>query len=151
WGLVGKHRYWRLVLTNTPGSGAWIRELSIDPSRYIPALANGRIANGRHRRIFASTLGDTVKTILGYGAAEATITQLGFDVLHHRLSAIDPRLLNTTYTVNTRGQQIAKTSPDAGTINRKYDRGGNLRYSQDANQSAVGQVFFTTYDFANRP
>jgi RHS repeat-associated protein len=32
----------------------------------------------------------------------------------------------------------------------EYDKGGNLRYSQNANQAAAGQVYFTTYDFAGR-
>ena len=34
WASVGQHRYWRLVLTNTPGPGAWLRELSVDPAQF---------------------------------------------------------------------------------------------------------------------
>lgn len=29
WQKVGKHRYWRFLLTNTPGPGAWLNELEI--------------------------------------------------------------------------------------------------------------------------
>ncbi|TNF37139.1 MAG: hypothetical protein EP329_03915 [Deltaproteobacteria bacterium] len=29
WALVGAHRYWRMRLTNTPGSGAWLDEVQL--------------------------------------------------------------------------------------------------------------------------
>src|SRR5438045_3660402 len=50
WGPVGKHRFWRLVLTNTPGPAAWLRELSVDPMLFVRATASApptrRIAIG---------------------------------------------------------------------------------------------------------
>jgi RHS repeat-associated protein len=106
---------------------------------------------GKKTRNHFDVFTNQVKTILGYGAAEATTTNLTYNVLGQRIQATDPRGLNTTYTLDTRGLLTAKASPDAGTVQSKYDQAGNLRYSQDANQAAAGQVFFTTFDFANRP
>lgn len=106
---------------------------------------------GKVTRSYRDILGNERRVVLGYGSTEATITNLSYDVVGRRTQLTDPRGLVTTYTWNTRGLQVEKTSPDAGTVRHKYDAAGNLRYSQDANQAAAGQVFFTTYDFANRP
>ena len=106
---------------------------------------------GKKRRSYGDVFGNEARVILGFGAAEATTTQLGFDVLGKRLKATDPRNLVTTYVRDTRGQLASRTTPDAGTTSIKYDRTGNLRFSQDAKQVAGGHVGFTTYDFANRP
>ena len=106
---------------------------------------------GKKTRTFADVFGNAVKTILGSGAPEATTTLAGFDVLGQSIKTTDPRGLITTYVMDTRGVLASRTSSDAGTTSHKSDKGGNLRYSQDANQTALGQVFFTNYDFANRP
>ncbi|MGH2348749.1 MAG: hypothetical protein ACRDFT_04700, partial [bacterium] len=74
-----------------------------------------------------------------------------YSILGQPTQATDPRGLVTTYTLDTRGLLTSKTSPDARRVNHKYDKGINPRYTQDANQAAAGQVYFTTYDFANRP
>ena len=63
----------------------------------------------------------------------------------------DPMGLVSTYLHNTLGQRTQKTSPDAGTVKYKYDALGQLRYWQDARQSAVGKVGYRIYDFAGRP
>ncbi len=112
-----------------------------------------RIADesGKKTRNHFDAFGNQVKTILGPGAAESTTTTLFFNVLGQRTKVTDPRSLNTTYLIDTRGLLTTKTSPDAGAASSQYDQAGNLRYSQDANQAAAGQVFFTTYDVATRP
>ncbi len=107
--------------------------------------------SGKRTRTYFDILGNSVKSILGYGATEATTTQLTYNVLGQRTQTTDPRSLNTTYTLDTRGLLTTRASPDAGSSSYKYDKGGNPRYTQDANQAAAGQVYFTTYDFANRP
>jgi RHS repeat-associated protein len=107
--------------------------------------------SAKKTRRFADVFGEEVKTILGYGATEATTTLSGFNMVGERLKTTDPRGLITTYALDTRGLLAAKTSPDAGAVAFKYDKSGNLRYSQDANQGALGQVFFASYDFAGRP
>ena len=106
---------------------------------------------GKKRRTYTDAFGNNVKTILGYGASEATTTTFAYNILGQRTKATDPRNLNTSYTLDTRGLLTSKTNPDAGTSSHKYDKGGNLRFTQDANQAAAGQVYFTNYDFANRP
>jgi RHS repeat-associated protein len=107
--------------------------------------------SGKKRRIYADAFGNEVRTILGYGATEATTTLQIYDVLGQRTQANDPRSLVTTYAFDTRGLLRTKTSPDAGTVGNLYDAGGNLRFAQDANQAASGQVLFMNYDFASRP
>jgi RHS repeat-associated protein len=102
-------------------------------------------------RSFSDVFGNQVKTIRGFGAPEATTTLFASNIVGQRVKATDPRGLNTTYTLDTRGLITAKTSPDAGTVLYKHDKNGNLRYTQDANDVAFGHVNFTNYDFANRP
>ncbi len=106
---------------------------------------------GKRTRNYTDLFGTAVRTTLGYGSAEATTTQFTPDVLGQRLQATDPRGLITTYTYDTRGKLTGHSSPDGGTTASEYDREGNLRYTQDANQLAAGQVYFTSFDFANRP
>ena len=106
---------------------------------------------GKKKRQYTDLFGNNVKTVLGYGATEASTTTLTYDVLGQRTQATDPRGLATTYIRNTRGLLTGRTMPDAGPVSHAYDKAGNLRYTQDANQAAAGQVHFTTYDFAGRP
>jgi RHS repeat-associated protein len=108
-------------------------------------------AAGKKTRRFSDVFGNPVKTILGSETpSDSSTTLLDFDVLGQHVKTTDPRGLQTAYTIDTRGLLTSKASPDAGTVSTKYDKAGNLRYSQDANQAAAGKVFFTTYDFANR-
>jgi RHS repeat-associated protein len=107
--------------------------------------------SGKKRRSLADVFGNEVKTILGYGAPEATTTQFTVDILGHRVKTTDPRSLVTSYALDTRGLLASRVNPDAGTASFKYDHAGNARYSQDAKQAAAGTVAFTTYDFAGRP
>ena len=108
-------------------------------------------ASGKKTRHFDDVFGHEVKTVLGHGAAEATTTLAGFNILGQRLTTTDPRGLVTSYALDTRGLLASKNSPDAGTVLYKHDKNGNLRYTQDANDVAFGHVNFTNYDFANRP
>jgi RHS repeat-associated protein len=105
--------------------------------------------SGKKTRSFRDVFGNEVQIVLGYGATGATTTNLAYDVLGQRTQLTDPRGLLTTYTRNTRGLLTARTSPDAGTTQHKYDKGGNLRYTLYANKPTL--VEFTTYDFASRP
>jgi RHS repeat-associated protein len=107
--------------------------------------------SGKKQRSYADVFGNAVKMILGFGSAEATTTLFASNVVGQRLQATDPRGLATTYAIDTRGLLTSKTGPDAGTVSHKYDKAGNLRYAQDANEATAGQVQFTTYDVFNRP
>jgi RHS repeat-associated protein len=106
--------------------------------------------SGNHTRSYADLFGNSVKSILGYGSADATTTTFTYDVVGHRTQTTDPRGLITTYTFDTRGLLSTRVSPDAGTSNFKYDAAANPRFTQDANQAAAGTVYFTNYDFAGR-
>jgi RHS repeat-associated protein len=106
---------------------------------------------GKKQRAYTDGFGNEVRTVLGYGATEASTAQLSYNALGQRTQLTDPRGIVTQYTRNTRGLVTTRTNPDAGNRSHKYDRAGNLRYTQDANQAAAGQVHFSTYDFAGRP
>jgi RHS repeat-associated protein len=107
--------------------------------------------SGNRTRTYSDFFGNTVKSILGSGSTDATTTTFIYNVLGQRTQTTDPRGLITTYTLDTRGLLSTRFSPDAGTANFKYDKAGNLRYTQDANQAGAGVVYFTNYDFAARP
>jgi YD repeat-containing protein len=110
-----------------------------------------RDAAGKRRQSYSDFFGNEVRSILGYGAAEATTTVLAYDVMGRRIQVTDPRGLISRDSVETRGMVRRKSTPDGGTIQHKHDRAGNLRYTQDALQAAAGRVLFTSYDFADRP
>jgi len=105
---------------------------------------------GKKIRRYTDIFGNIVQSVAGNGAPEAATTQMAYNVVGRRTQLTDPRGLITTYALNTRGLLVSRTGPDDGTVNSKYDRAGNLRYTQNANQSPAGQVAFTTYDFAGR-
>jgi RHS repeat-associated protein len=106
---------------------------------------------GKVGRAYRNILGVPARSQLGYGAAEQTTTSLTHDGAGRRIQAADPRGILTTNAYSTRGLPLSTANVDAGTVTRKFDRAGNLRFSQDAKQAGAGQVFFTTYDFAGRP
>ena len=106
--------------------------------------------SGKKTRSLTDLWGSPVKSILGYGAAEATTTTFTPDVLGQRLKVTDPRGLVISYARDTRGLLTNRTSPDAGSVSSKFDKGRNRRFAQDANQAVAGTVAFTSYDFANR-
>jgi RHS repeat-associated protein len=106
---------------------------------------------GKKTRAYLDGFGNAVQTVLGYGSGDATTTNIAYDALGRRTQLTDPRNIVTTYAVNTRGQVTMRVNPDAGNRGQKFDAAGNLRFSQDANQAAAGQVHFTNYDFAGRP
>ncbi len=106
---------------------------------------------GNKTRTYADGFGNTVKSIGGYGTSLAATTTFTNNVLGSRTKTTDPRGLVTTYTMNTQGLVAKRVNPDAGTTQFKYDAEGNVRYAQDANQAAGGNVFFQNYDFLERP
>jgi RHS repeat-associated protein len=107
--------------------------------------------SGKKKRSFTDVFGNELKTILGYGATEATTTNLAYNILGQRIQLTDPRGIVTNYTIDTRGLLTTRANPDAGTIEHQYDQNGNLRYTQDAVLKSSGLVLFHIYDFASRP
>ena len=115
--------------------------------RYV----EGTDESGKRTRSHSDLLGNPARSILGYGAGEATTTLLAHDVLGRRIQSTDPRDVISTQSYSTRGLVTSAANVDAGNVTREYDRAGYVRYVQDANQAALGQVLFTSYDFAGRP
>jgi RHS repeat-associated protein len=97
---------------------------------------------------YTDVFGYTVKSVLGSGASTTTF---GNDIIGHRIRVTDPQGLNATYSVSMRGVLQSKTTPDAGTVNYRFDQVGNLRFTQDANAAVGGKVAFTNYDIVGRP
>lgn len=56
----------------------------------------------------------------------------------------------STYLYNKRGLLVEKTNVDAGVTKYYYDKVGNLRFIQDANQTASGKFTYNKYDALNR-
>ncbi len=57
----------------------------------------------------------------------------------------------TTFEYNTLGQLIRTTSPDEGTAEFKYREDGQIRFSQNSKQLALGEFSYTNYDTFGRP
>jgi RHS repeat-associated protein len=105
---------------------------------------------GKLTRAYTDILGNPARSVLGFGAAEAATAQMTHDLAGRRTQVTDPKGVVTTNTFDTRGFATTTTNVDAGTVQRKFDRAGLLRFSQDANQAAAGTVMFTTYDVFDR-
>lgn len=59
--------------------------------------------------------------------------------------------LKSTFAYDVLGQLVTTTSPDEGTANFKYRKDGQIRFSQNSKQAAVGEFSYTNYDELGRP
>jgi RHS repeat-associated protein len=96
--------------------------------------------NGTNRveyRDFANDLVCTVTDSSGSGLKLTTFSN--FDPSGNLIKTIPPNgnSYATTYTYDTRGEVVSKTSPDAGTVQYLYDKRGNLRLVKDANHTGA--------------
>lgn len=107
---------------------------------------------------YADEFGRKVAGINGEGGK----TELIYDILDNLTTSRPPNYFNPptgsvasdwqiTYNYNTLSQLTLKHSPDADTVQSKYDKNGNPRFFQDANQQATGEITFVTNDGINRP
>jgi RHS repeat-associated protein len=101
---------------------------------------------GKRKFAYTDNFGNVVKTVEGIA-----FTYFTFDVLGNRTKVTDPLNVATTYRYDPLGRLLEKTSAESGTVRHKYDKNGNLRFSQDAQQAREGKVSFTLYDVHNRP
>jgi YD repeat-containing protein len=58
--------------------------------------------------------------------------------------------MKTTYTYNSLGWMLSKTTPDAGKTDYVYRKDGQLRFSQNALQRISGKFSYTNYDAVGR-
>jgi RHS repeat-associated protein len=103
--------------------------------------------DGRRTRQYFDPLGRMVRSVEGYGSANAATTVLQYDILGNLTSVTQPEGQVWTYTYNTLSQLTQMTTPDVGTVRYMYDQGGLPRFTRENS----GRVIFTTYDFAGRP
>jgi RHS repeat-associated protein len=86
-----------------------------------------------------------------------TVPPTGVALLNPTITAVRNRQiapshsLATTYRYNSLGQLIAKYSPDADTLKLFYNRVGQARFSQTAQQFATNAYAYTKYDALGRP
>ncbi|WP_417800652.1 polymorphic toxin type 43 domain-containing protein [Tenacibaculum sp.] len=88
------------------------------------------------------------------GQLTASLQPLGFnpsclDELKATVSHDDN--LKSSYSYNSLGQLVSTTSPDEGMANFKYRKDGQIRFSQNSKQAAVGEFSYTNYDALGRP
>lgn len=88
------------------------------------------------------------------GQLTASLQPLGFDsacLNELKATVSHDDSLKSTYSYNSLGQLVATTSPDEGTANFKYRKDGQIRFSQNSKQAAVGEFSYTNYDELGRP
>ncbi len=96
--------------------------------------------NDNYIQTINDKLGRTIKTCTDL-EDKRLITQKKYDILgniletippDHEIPNIMPDAYKTTIVYNTLGQVIKKRTPDAGTVEMRYERIGNLRYVKDS-------------------
>jgi RHS repeat-associated protein len=74
WASVGVHRYWRLYLTNTPGTGPWLNELQLMAETNYVFFNGKRVArrdpSGAVHYYLSDHLGSTTMVVSAAGAIE---------------------------------------------------------------------------------
>ena len=115
WASVGAHRYWRLVLMNTPGPGAWLMELAVNQPGYAGATTRyAWDAKWRSATSVRSPTGDV--TTLAYDAAT------GNRLWQQPGSDASRRVTFGYYSSGTlAGMLRTVTTPDVGTDSVWYD------------------------------
>ena len=76
-----------------------------------------------------------------------------YDVADRLIKTVQP-VANTqesTFKYNSLGQLLETTSIDEGTSKFKYRKGGQIRFSQNAEQAKVNAFSYTNYDVLGRP
>jgi|GEM_PF-1972571 len=86
-----------------------------------------------------------------------TVPPAGVDLLDPALNSVKNRQVTpnhslvTTYRYNSLGQMICKHTPDADTLKLFYNRVGQPRFSQSAQQFTTNSYAYTKYDALGRP
>jgi YD repeat-containing protein len=130
--------------TNTSGEVTGYSNSALYKSRTIDE-------NGKKKLDFRDKLGNLVQFVTDSAGLKLT-TKFENDVLGNMTKSTPPKGsgYETNYTYNTLSQLTEKTSPDAGTVKYLYDRAGNLRFTQDANQASGDKFTYNKYDALNR-
>jgi len=83
----------------------------------------------------------------------SSVQPLGFTPLQNNQSVQSNRThtLTSTFQYNTLGQLLETESPDEGEAKFKYRKDGQIRFSQNSKQLALGEFSYTNYDHLGRP
>ena len=111
------------------------------------------VANKTHE--YFDTFGNKRAAVTAVGSTVQATTTFTYDAAGNLTQVKDPLGLSSAYLYDTRGFLRQKSAPDVGGSTKpivyKYDRAGNLRFSQDANQKGPNKALFTSYDVLDRP
>lgn len=82
-----------------------------------------------------------------------SVQPLGFTPIQNNQTVETARThtLASTFQYNTLGQLLETSSPDEGTAKFKYRKDGQIRFSQNSKQEALGEFSYTNYDVLGRP
>jgi YD repeat-containing protein len=112
--------------------------------------------NGVLNQGFTDRFGNQIATIQDSDGLRY-VTKFVYDVMGKLIKTMPPKanqnpnsLYNSTYEYNTLGQLINKFTPDDSTSQYIYDKNGNLRFSQDQEQSKNNYFTVRYYDAHNR-
>lgn len=113
-------------------------------------------------RTYRDALGNVRFRVAGYGTPEQATTQFDYNVLDQTTQVLSPAGYPTFYKYNTRGELLAKTTPDADgdgdqdptntdevDYRYAYDVRGNLRFVEDPAHRGDGYDY-TVYDTFGR-
>lgn len=85
------------------------------------------------------------------GRLVKTVPPRGVTLLNPAVNNVKPdHKYVTTYEYNSLGQLVRQNTPDGGTSNFVYNNKGQLRFSQNAQQSQDGHISFSNYDNLGR-
>ncbi|RNC79857.1 MAG: hypothetical protein ED557_12015 [Balneola sp.] len=104
---------------------------------------------GRTKRTVSDSSGINAITDFVYNSLDQ-LTEVRPPNYHHPPSGTVAGDWVISYSYDNVGNLTSKTSNDFGTVNYAYDKAYRLRFSQDANQAADGEVAYTRYDELGR-
>jgi hypothetical protein len=107
--------------------------------------------NEKVKKEYFDKFGNRIAVVAAEGTGIQTTTRFTYDILGN-LKQTQAPIANdvTVYNYNPRSQTLDKTSTDIGTVKYRYDKNGNLRFQQDANQAATTNFTYFKYDKFNR-
>ncbi|MFY7672491.1 RHS repeat-associated core domain-containing protein [Tenacibaculum sp. MEBiC06402] len=89
-------------------------------------------------------IGRLTKSLQPLGFNDACLNNLSATVTHDES-------LKLNFIYNSINQLVFAKSPDEGTIEFKYRKDGQIRFSQNSKQLAIGEFSYTNYDELGRP
>lgn len=145
----------RVKHVNAPGAGQatmsyGVEDLTIGGSANAYRVETRTDEEGNKVKTYTDGLGRQVATVADPGGIAATTT-FEYDLQDNLTKVVKPKGDAVSYAYGRAGRLLERDSPDAGRTEHVYDAAGNLRFREDANRRADGDVQFTRYDALGRP